>query len=93
MDAGEWRGLEVAIKKIVFEGHADGDELRAVATEAAISTNLSHRNIVATYSHDIVNISPATKREPGVYKFYLVRFSLAFGHLSQFPTAAPTFSL
>jgi hypothetical protein len=83
--AGEWRGLEVAIKKIVFEGHGDGDELRAVASEAAISTNLSHRNVIATYSHDIVNISPATKHEPGIYKFYLVRSfpPLCFTHFGR----------
>ena len=74
--AGEWRGLEVAIKTVVFQCHADGEEIKTVASEAAISSNLTHRHIVATYSHDIVNVTPADKNELAVFKFYLVQARL-----------------
>lgn len=51
---GEWRGLPVAVKTLVFdEGNAfkAGQPMpydRAV-TEAAVAVSLNHRNIVATY--------------------------------------------
>ena len=69
--AGAWRGLEVAIKTVVFPG-AD-EQMAQVASEAAIASNLSHRNVVATYSHDIVDVVRAVGPEPGFYKFYLVQ--------------------
>lgn len=51
---GDWRGLKVAVKTLVFTdgsafvvGHPMPYE-RAV-TEAAVAVSVNHRNIVATY--------------------------------------------
>jgi hypothetical protein len=44
-----------------------------VASEAAIASNLVHHNVVATYSHDICNVSPSTGIELPVFKFYLIQ--------------------
>lgn len=65
----------MAIKTIVFQCHAGGAEVKTVAREAAISSNLTHTNIVATYSHDIVAVSPAVANELAVFKFYLIQVS------------------
>lgn len=71
--AGAWRGLEVAIKTVVFQSAGADEQMAQVASEAAIASNLSHRNVVATYSHDIVDVVRAVGPEPGFYKFYLVQ--------------------
>jgi hypothetical protein len=99
MHAGEWRGLEVAIKTVLFQsGSAAGKfdpaitsnnnaapgsrpqhapNAAAIASEAAIATNMAHRNIVATYSYDIVRVSGGDVGymgvELGVYKLYLIQ--------------------
>ena len=44
----------------------------AIASEAAIATNMAHRNIVATYSYDIVRVS-ADVAELAIYKLYLIQ--------------------
>lgn len=60
---GYWRGLEVAVKTVVFcGGEVSPGALkmpydRAVA-EAAICKSISHCNVVATYHHDIKFIRP-----------------------------------
>jgi hypothetical protein len=82
--AGEWRGLEVAIKTIVFQCHAAGDEIGTVASEAAISSNLSHRNIAATYAHDIVKLGRANGNEHAVYKFFLIQARACGGRADLF---------
>lgn len=51
---GEWRGLRVAVKSLVFaEGGAfvAGQPMPAAraVTEAAVAVSVSHRNVVATY--------------------------------------------
>ena len=53
--AGEWRGLEVAVKSMVFEADLVGGEQTTVrvAQEAAISESLTHPNVVETHAHDI----------------------------------------
>ena len=73
--AGEWRGLEVAIKTVVFQSDERDNQLAAISSEAAIASNLAHANIVATYSHDIHGVPTASDcgNELGIYKFYLVR--------------------
>lgn len=71
--AGEWRGLEVAIKTVLFQS-GDGDNQTAlVASEAAIASNLVHHNIVSTYSHEICNVLASTGMELPVFKFYLIQ--------------------
>eukprot|EP00892_Ulva_mutabilis_P011154 jgi/Ulvmu1/8410/UM042_0117.1 len=66
---GEWQGLPVAVKSIVFDsahhGDGDGEPTAVFAREAAIATHLSHRNIVATYSHDVRTVDGASVHSSG----------------------------
>lgn len=73
MHAGIWRGIEVAIKCMVKQ--RPREELNTFAKEAAMASRLLHRNVVATYSHDIRTISHPVvgSPEPGVYKLYLIQ--------------------
>lgn len=77
LHAGQWRGLEVAIKTVIFSSSGGDGETELVASEAAIASNLGHPNVVATYSHDILDISKATTSTAGpelsVFKFYLIQ--------------------
>jgi hypothetical protein len=53
---GTWRGLEVAVKRVIFQllTGPQGDVSRRTALhEAAINAALHHCNIVATYSYDM----------------------------------------
>jgi serine/threonine protein kinase len=79
--AGEWRGLPVAIKTVVFQSTASDDQLALIASEAAISSSLSHRNIVTTYSHDIRNITTDSGFEVGLFKFHLIQEYCSGGSL------------
>ena len=63
----------MAIKTIVFSCSPQADEADDVAKEAAIATNLCHHNVVATYGHEIVDVSHAAGAELGVCKFYLIQ--------------------
>ena len=77
--AGEWRGLPVAIKVLLF--HSDHAKVAEVASEAAaIATNLTHSSLVATYSHDLhcldnaaTAASPTFPAEPKIFKLYLIQ--------------------
>ena len=71
-----WRGLEVAIKTILFEGGADNAPPAAAASEAAIASTLVHANLVATYSHGLRGVGAPAERGEGeldVYRLYLVQ--------------------
>eukprot|EP00892_Ulva_mutabilis_P012770 jgi/Ulvmu1/9866/UM057_0020.1 len=70
---GEWRGLDVAIKTVIFSSDQGDRQTQVVASEAAIASNLSHRNVVATYNHDVLDVAKAVGPELGVYKFYLIQ--------------------
>ena len=68
----------MAIKVLLF--HSDQAKVAEVASEAAIATNLSHSNLVATYSHDLHCLdeqsnsnSPAFPGEPKIFKLYLIQ--------------------
>jgi hypothetical protein len=72
--AGEWRGLEVAIKTILFESGAEDLQTARVASEAAIACNLDHHNVVATYSHNITSVAaPSSANMLDVFKFFLIQ--------------------
>jgi hypothetical protein len=71
--SGEWRKLPVAIKTVVFQKGEDDAYTSLVASEAAIASNLVHKNVVTTYSHDIRNINVGPGPEHGIYKFYLLQ--------------------
>jgi hypothetical protein len=99
--AGEWRGLQVAIKTIVFQASEGDNRAALVASEAAIASNLAHRNIVATYSHDLRNVTGQSSRsvhELAVFKFYLIQvrtllrnawYKSTIGYLHAQQTAPP----
>eukprot|EP00892_Ulva_mutabilis_P012772 jgi/Ulvmu1/9868/UM057_0022.1 len=70
---GQWRGLDVAIKTVIFSSDQGDRQTQVVASEAAIASNLSHRNVVATYNHDVLDVAKAVGPELGVYKFYLIQ--------------------
>ena len=63
----------MAIKTILFQCLPGTDDIRTIAREAAISSNLAHRNVAATYAHDLVNMHKGAGSELAVYKFYLVQ--------------------
>jgi hypothetical protein len=72
--AGDWRGLAVAVKTVVFQSDLWDGPITRVASETVIASNLVHPNIVATYSHDISTVGKAAgDPELGVYKFYLIQ--------------------
>lgn len=70
---GEWRGLEVAIKTVIFQSDESDNTMSRLASEAAIASNLSHPNVVAMYSHDICTVSSDACNELDIYKFYLIQ--------------------
>jgi hypothetical protein len=79
--AGEWRGLEVAIKTIVFESGKEDLQTARVASEAAIASNLDHHNVVATYSHNIASVAaPSSANMLDVFKFFLIQARLSMYH-------------
>lgn len=69
----------MAIKTVIFSSAGADQYTALVASEAAIASNLSHDNIVSTYSHDIVDVQKAVGPELGIYKFYLIQ--VRFRHL------------
>ena len=70
---GTWRGLPVAMKTVVFQSTASDDQLTMIASEAAISSSLVHRNIVSTYAHDVRNLVSESGFDLGVFKFHLIQ--------------------
>ena len=71
--AGHWRGLEVAIKTVIFQVGMTAADTAQVASEAAIASNLVHENIVNTYNHDMCCLQDNDNNELEVYKFYLIQ--------------------
>ena len=82
---GSWRGLEVAVKMVLFsnqQGGANAPEKRAVM-EAAVSSSVVHPNVVATYHYDIKQVRAVAAAEgsiqieesasPSDWKLYLVQ--------------------
>lgn len=74
MRAGEWQGIPVAIKTVVFQGGDDQTQSSLIVSEAAIASNLFHKNVVATYCHDVRSLMcGGVGNEEGVFKFYLLQ--------------------
>lgn len=64
----------MAIKTIVFESAPLEHQTATLASEAAIASNLSHRNVVGTYSYDIRAIDAAMQaNELSLFKFYMIQ--------------------
>lgn len=73
MHAGTWRGLEVAIKTVLFEC-AHGEAPAAAVNECKIASDLVHGNVVATYSHRLRPVRDAGgDNEIAIFKMYLVQ--------------------
>jgi hypothetical protein len=68
----------VAIKTVLFQSGESNHFATTVAGEAAIASNLSHRNVVATYSHDICHLNQPGSQELDIFKFYLVQVLCTF---------------
>ena len=80
--AGRWQGRNVAIKTVLFQSSDVTDKTQLLAHEAAVATGLVHRNLVATYAHEIAQVpSTARGRRPAaarqkrgcVYVFFLLQ--------------------
>ena len=58
---GAWKGSAVAVKSVVLPANMSGQEKREkmAVMEAAISSALSHPNIVATYTYDLRAVAGA----------------------------------
>ena len=69
---------------MIFQSRA-ADAIKAtVASEAAIASNLTHSNVVATYGHDICGAAAGARgtNELDIYKFYLFQVSFRLGQTS-----------
>ena len=64
--AGLWRDTQVAVKSIILPANMSGQAKREkmAVMEAAISTSLSHPNIVQTYTYDIMPHRDSNKVSP-----------------------------
>jgi hypothetical protein len=73
--AGTWKGLEVAMKTVVFEGLPNGSMTppAAAASEVAIASDLVHGNLVATYAHRQRTLIGGDANELRVLKLYLIQ--------------------
>lgn len=58
---------------MIFQSRAAEAIKATVASEAAIATNLTHSNVVATYGHDVCGAAAPSRgtNELAIYKFYL----------------------
>ena len=77
--AGTWRGLEVAIKRVIFESDCS-EAPSAAANECRIASELVHPNVVATYSHLVRPVRDADGEHDlgGLFKMYLVQVRTRF---------------
>lgn len=73
---GSWKGLEVAIKTIVFQDrHEDGTAERVIK-EAAIACNMSNEYVVNTFAHELKRMPVQVPGELVDYKLYIIQVSL-----------------
>jgi hypothetical protein len=64
----------VAIKTVVFQSGKDQTQSSLIVSEAAIASNLFHKNVVTTYCHDVRMVpDKMLGNEEGVFKFYLLQ--------------------
>uniref|UniRef100_A0A7R9Z8R5 Protein kinase domain-containing protein n=1 Tax=Chlamydomonas euryale TaxID=1486919 RepID=A0A7R9Z8R5_9CHLO len=74
---GVWRGLDVAIKRIIFQMMEGGDESerQMALREAAINSTLNHTNIVATYTYDVQPLAKNAASAGGLtdWQMYIIQ--------------------
>ncbi|KAG1672192.1 hypothetical protein FOA52_002892 [Chlamydomonas sp. UWO 241] len=83
--SGVWRGLDVAIKRIIFQ-MLDGDdeaERQMALREAAINATLNHVNIVATYTYDVQPLAKDSRQAGGLtdWQMYIIQELCGAGSL------------
>ncbi|KAG2453673.1 hypothetical protein HYH02_001886 [Chlamydomonas schloesseri] len=77
---GTWRGLEVAVKSMIFGPDNSTRHQQRPLMEAAISSNLVHPNIVTTYSyelrevqHELASLSPELSQQGGGWRLLIIQ--------------------
>ncbi|KAG2445595.1 hypothetical protein HXX76_000207 [Chlamydomonas incerta] len=77
---GTWRGLEVAVKSMIFGPDNSSRHQQRPLMEAAISSNLVHPNIVTTYSyelrevqHELASLSPELSQQGGGWRLLIIQ--------------------
>ncbi|PNW75202.1 hypothetical protein CHLRE_12g517000v5 [Chlamydomonas reinhardtii] len=77
---GTWRGLEVAVKSMIFGPDNSTRHQQRPLMEAAISSNLTHANIVTTYSyelrevqHELASLSPELSQQGGGWRLLIIQ--------------------
>jgi hypothetical protein len=79
-----WKGLEVAVKTVVFQdrldalGGGESEHVARIFEEVAIAANMSHPHIVNTFSHELKQMPSAHPGELVDYKLYLIQARLFF---------------
>ena len=69
---GRWRGLDVAVKTILFN-RLDTERRNAVSSEAALATSMSvHPNVVSTFHYEFKPIKTVRKRADKVLESLVI---------------------
>ena len=64
----------MAVKTVIFNGDAAGSaSMQRAAAEVSIAYNLSHDNVVVTFSHELKQITDAHVQELNTWKLYLIQ--------------------
>eukprot|EP00803_Ostreobium_quekettii_P010595 evm.model.scf_1357.3 EVM.evm.TU.scf_1357.3 scf_1357:31823-34903(-) len=63
---GQWKGIPVAIKTVIFQDNANGKnkQRQRVVYEAAISSSVAHRNLVQTYTYSFKKLQSESLEMP-----------------------------
>lgn len=70
---GIWKGLEVAIKTVVFQDRDEDGTAERVFKEAAIACNMSHEHIVNSFTNDLKRMPSQLQNELVDYKLYIIQ--------------------
>jgi serine/threonine protein kinase len=70
---GIWKGLEVAVKTIVFQDKFDDGKAERVFKEAAIACNMNHEHIVNTFTHELKRMASQRPGELVDFKLYIIQ--------------------
>jgi serine/threonine protein kinase len=73
---GIWKGLEVAIKTIVFQDRLQDSTAEQVFKEAAIACNMSNAHVVNTFTHELKRMPVQVPGELADFKLYIIQVCL-----------------
>lgn len=74
---GIWKGLEVAIKTVVFQDRDEDGTAERVFKEAAIACNMSHEHIVNSFTNELKRMPSQLPNELVDYKLYIIQVRTA----------------